>query len=162
MTDKAKGDDQSLRTMLLEDIRSIFATKGVDRLSSAELVEALLEMKDRPWPEFGRADKPITQSKLAGLLKDFGIRPCNVWVGAKPLKGYGRGQFGDAFARYLSDPLVQTARALGPQENEGLPGHFKALADARPSGSKFAAGSTVSSHPSALAVQPAPSWESEV
>ena len=162
MTDKAKGDDQSLRTMLLEDIRSVFATKGVDKLSSAELVEALLAMKDRPWPELGRAAKPITQNKLAGLLKDFGIRPCNVWVGAKPLKGYGHGQFEDAFARYLSDPLVQTARALGQQENEGVPGDFKALGDPRPSGSKFAATPTVSSHPSALAVQSAPSWESEV
>ncbi len=162
MTDKAKDDDQSLRTMLLEDIRSVFATKGVDKLPSAELVEALLAMKDRPWPELGRAAKPITQNKLAGLLKDFGIRPCNVWVGAKPLKGYGRGQFDDAFARYLSDPLVQTARALGQQENEGVPGDFKALGDPRPSGLKFAATPTVSSHPSALAVQPAPSWESEV
>ena len=82
MTEKAKGDDQSLRAMLLEDIRSVFATKGVDKLPSAELVEALLAMKDRPWPEWGRAAKPITQNKLAGLLKDFGIRPCNVWVGA--------------------------------------------------------------------------------
>ena len=162
MTEKAKGDDQSLRAMLLEDIRSVFATKGVDKLPSAELVEALLAMKDRPWPEWGRAAKPITQNKLAGLLKDFGIRPCNVWVGAKPLKGYGHGQFEDAFARYLSDPLVQTARALGQQENEGLPGDFKALGDPRPSGSEMPSTPTVSSHPSALAVQPAPSWESEV
>ena len=53
--------------MLLEDIRSVFATKGVDKLPSAELVEALLAMKDRPWPELGRAAKPITQNKLAGL-----------------------------------------------------------------------------------------------
>ena len=162
MTEKAKGDDQSLRAMLLEDIRFVFATKGVDKLPSAELVEALLAMKDRPWPELGRAAKPITQNKLAGLLKDFGIRPCNVWVGAKPLKGYGSGQFEDAFARYLSDPLVQTARALGQQENEGVPGDFKALGDPRPGGSKMPPTHTVSSHPSALAVQPAPSWESEV
>jgi hypothetical protein len=162
MTDKAKGDDQSVPTMLLEDIRSVLATKRVDRLPSAELVEALLAMKDRPWPELGRAAKPITQNKLAGLLKDFGIRPCNVWVSAKPLKGYGRGQFDDAFARYLSDPLAQTARALGHQENEGAPGDFKALGDPWPSGSKLAATPTVSSRPSALAVQTAPSWESEV
>ena len=138
---KPKDEDKSVKTLLLEDIRSVFATKGVDKLPSAELVEALLAMKDRPWPELGRAAKPITQNKLAGLLKDFGIRPCNVWVGAKPLKGYGRGQFEDAFARYLSDPLVQTARALGQQENEGVPGDFKALGDPRPSGSKFAANS---------------------
>ena len=162
IVDKAEGDEKSVRTLLLEDIRSVLATKSVDKLSSAELVEALLAMKDRPWPELGRAAKPITQNKLAGLLKDFGIRPCNVWVGAKPLKGYGRGQFEDAFARYLSDRLVQTARALGQQENEAFTGDSKALGDPLPSGSKFAATPTISSRPSALAVQSAPSWESEV
>jgi Protein of unknown function (DUF3631) len=162
MAEKTDGDDQSLKTMLLEDIRSALETKGVDKLPSAELVEALLAMKDRPWPELGRAAKPITQNKLAGLLKDFGIRPCNVWVGNKPLRGYSIGQFEDAFRRYLPDPSAQTARPLGHQENEGSPGDFKALGDSRPSGSEMSATPTVSSRPSALAVQTAPSWESEV
>jgi len=148
--------------MLLEDIRSVFATKGVDKLPSADLVEALLGMKDRPWPELGRAARPISQNRLAGLLKDFGIRPDDVWTGNKPLKGYKLGQFEDAFRRYLLDPTVQTARALGRQENEVIPGEFKALGDHRPSGLKFPATPTVSSHPSALAVQPPPSWEREV
>jgi putative DNA primase/helicase len=162
MTDKSEGDDQSLKTMLLEDIRSVFTTKGVDRLPSAELVEALLEMKDRPWPELGRAAKPITQNKLAALLKGYGIRPGNVWAGSTALKGYCLGQFEDAFGRYLSDSLIETARALERQEIERSPGEFKVLGDPRPSGSKFPATPTVSSHPSALAVQPAPPWESEV
>ena len=162
MTDKAEGDDQSLKTMLLEDIRSVFAAKGVGRAPSADLVEALLAMKDRPWPELGKAAKPITQNKLAKLLKDFGIRPDDVWTGGKPLKGYTIGQFEDAFHRYLPDPLVQAARTLGQQENEGVPGDIKALGVPRPSGSKMPPTPTISSHPSALAVQPAPSWESEV
>src|SRR5271166_3569685 len=104
MTDQADGDDQSLKMMLLEDVRSVFETNGVDKLPSADLVEAVSEMKDRPWPELGRAAKPITQNKLAGLLKDFGIHPGNVWAGTKPLKGYSLGQFQDAFKRYLSGP----------------------------------------------------------
>jgi len=162
MAEKADGSDLSLRTMLLEDVRSVFEVTGADKLPSADLVRALQEMKDRPWPELGRAAKPITQNKLAGMLKDFGIHPGNVWVGGKPLKGYDRSRFDDAFARYLLHSPVQAARALGPQENEGVPGDFKALGDPRPSGSKFPATSTVSSRPSALAVQPALSWESEV
>jgi hypothetical protein len=162
MTDKAEGDDQSHKTMLLEDIRFVFVTEGVDKLPSAELVEALLAMKDRPWPELGRTAKPITQNKLARLLNDFGVRPGNVWVGNKPLKGYGLGQFEDAFRRYLPDPSSQTARPLGNQENERSPGDFKALGDPRPSGSEMPTTPTVSSGPSALAVQTAPSWESEV
>ena len=112
MTDKTEGEEQSLKTMLLEDIRTAFASKEVDKLPSAELVEGLLAMKDRPWSELGRVAKPITQNKLAALLKGFHIRPDDVWTGGKPLKGYMLSQFGDAFLRYLSDPLVQTARAL--------------------------------------------------
>ena len=146
------------RTLLLEHIRSVFANKQ----PSVEVVEALSEIKDRSWPELGSAAKPITQNKLAELMKDFGIHLSNVWAGSKPLKGYGRGQLDDVFTRNLSDPLVQTARALGQQEDEGVPADFRVLGDPRPSGSKSPAMPTVSSHPSALAVQTAPSWASEV
>ena len=162
MTARGEGDEQSLKVMLLEDIKSVFAAMGVDRLPSAELVEALLAMKDRPWPELGKAARPITQNKLAKLLKDFGIRPDDVWTGGKPLKGYTVGQFEDAFGRYLSDPTARAARALGSQENKGLPGDFEPLGDPRPSGSKSSATPIVSSGPSALAVQTTASWESEV
>jgi hypothetical protein len=162
MTAKSEGEEQSLKTMLLEDIRSVFVAKGVARAPSADLVEALLAMKDRPWPELGKAAKPITQNKLAKLLKDFGIRPDDVWTGGKPLKGYTIGQFEDAFRRYLPDPLVQAARPLGSQENEGLPRDFKTLGDPRPSGSESPAKPSISLRPSALAVQTTPSWESEV
>jgi hypothetical protein len=162
MTARGDDDEQSLRTMLLEDIRSAFATKGIDKLPSAELVEALLAMKDRPWPELGKAAKPITQNKLAKLLRDFGIRPDDVWTGGKPLKGYTVGQFEDAFGRYLSDPFRQAARALGSPENGEPPGELEPRGHSGPSGSKPPATPTVSSGPSALAVQTAPSWESEV
>ena len=35
--------------MLLTDIRTVFLTKGVDRISSADLVEALLGLDDGMW-----------------------------------------------------------------------------------------------------------------
>jgi hypothetical protein len=162
MIDQAEGDDQSLKTRLLEDIRSVFTTKDVDKLPSGELVEALLAMKDPRWPELGRGAKPITQNRLAALLKDYGIRPGNVWTGGTALKGYSLGQSEDAFERYLPDAPVQTARALGRQEDEGSPREFKPLGDPRPSGSEMPTTPTVSSRPSALAVQTALSWESEV
>ena len=111
MTGRGKGEEQSLKTTLLEDIRSVFATKDVDKLPSADLVEALLGMRDRPWPELGKAAKPITQNKLAALLHHFGIHPDDVWTGNRPLKGYKLAQFEDAFRRYLSNsPLKPLER----------------------------------------------------
>ena len=97
---KAASDDESNITMLLADIEVIFAEK--DSLPSADLVEALVEIESRPWAEFGKSRKPITQNRLARLLRPLGIVPDNVRVGGKVPKGYQRHQFKDAWERYLA------------------------------------------------------------
>ena len=49
---EAAKQDQSKRTMVLSDIREIFASRpGADTLPSAELAEALGAMENRPWAE---------------------------------------------------------------------------------------------------------------
>jgi len=73
--------------MLLEDIRSVFAAKGVDRISSEDLCKALAGMPERPWPRKSQG-RPITTQQLAWLLRQFKIRPTTVWLPEKPLKGY--------------------------------------------------------------------------
>ena len=66
----ATGDEQSVRVLLLSDIRSIFAERRLDRLSSAELVAALVTIEGRPWAEW-KAGKPITPNALARQLAWF-------------------------------------------------------------------------------------------
>src|SRR5439155_15736141 len=46
------GDENSIRVTLLADIRDAFVTKGADRLASEELVGYLVDLDERPWPEF--------------------------------------------------------------------------------------------------------------
>ena len=41
----------------------------VDRISSAHLIDKLVVIVPRPWGEYGKAGKPITQNKLARLLQ---------------------------------------------------------------------------------------------
>jgi hypothetical protein len=96
--------------MLLADVRDIFNALPGDlvdkaqRISSAEMIERLCEIQPRPWVEFGKSGKPITQNKLARLLKPFGISPEQVRFGPDDTrKGYMRHQFDEAFARYLPD-----------------------------------------------------------
>jgi putative DNA primase/helicase len=93
-------DEQSVRELLLADIRAIFAERGIDRLPSAELVAALVAIEGRPWPEW-KTGKPISANGVARLLARFDIIPETIRVGARTPKGYQRVRFGDAFLRYL-------------------------------------------------------------
>lgn len=104
-------DDVSTRTMLLADVRTVLLGHGRHMCSSKELCAGLHGMDERPWSEFSKG-KPITPHHLARIMKDFGIRPDQMWDGAatqKNTRGYRLEQFTDAFARYLAE---QPARPL--------------------------------------------------
>lgn len=94
-------------TMLLEDIRTIFAVTGEWRLPSQQIVQLLVQMEHRPWPEW-RGHRPITPRQVAQLLNPYRISPKSIRLSnlATP-KGYDASQFEDAFARYLP-PLSAT------------------------------------------------------
>ena len=47
-------------------------------MASADLIEHLCEIVARPWAEYGRSGKPLTQNQLARLLKPLGIAPQKV------------------------------------------------------------------------------------
>lgn len=98
----AGDDDQSVRVTLLADLRIIFFERNTDRLSSAELVEALVAIEGRPWAEW-KAGKPITANGLARVLAPFNIKPGTIRTGVGTPKGYQLAQFEDAFARYLPE-----------------------------------------------------------
>ena len=91
---------------LLADIRGVFEEKATDKFSSKTLCEALAAIEGRPWGEYGKARKPITQNQLAGLLRPFVIISHTIRLvddNSTP-KGYERKDFKDAWARYLVDP----------------------------------------------------------
>ncbi len=112
LTIRANGDTESLRVMLLGDIRDVFTE---DVIFSHDLTEILNGLKDRPWPEANRG-KPISERWLALKLGAFGIKPKNVRLGDKQAKGYERADFEDAFARFLPDPRITSVH---PSHTEG-------------------------------------------
>ena len=99
LTAKADMDAEGIGTMLLADIRDIFDRTEADPIPAADLVEALVEMEDRPWPELSHG-KPITKVKLSRMLKRFQIVSATKRDGTATFKGYDRSSFNDAFARY--------------------------------------------------------------
>jgi hypothetical protein len=115
---KRAADDGAtdLATMLLADIREVFARAKGDRLSSGQLLSELWGMKERPWPEF-RHGKALNAAQLARLLRPFDIRPGPIRMkDGEVVKGYRLENFEDAWARYL--PPVGTPSAT-PSATEG-------------------------------------------
>jgi hypothetical protein len=96
--------DASSSIALLGDIRSLFDEMNSDKLSSKKICALLAAIEGRPWVEYGRAQKPISQNQLAQALKPFAIVPHTIRLseGSTP-KGYERKDFRDAFERYLPD-----------------------------------------------------------
>ncbi|MDE2149289.1 MAG: DUF3631 domain-containing protein [Gammaproteobacteria bacterium] len=119
-TFSAGRSEQTAGIMLLEDVRQIIGER--DRLTSADLAEALGQLEERPWPEWGRTGRPITPRQIARLLEPFGLRPVQAKVGGRNLRTYVRSDFADAWARYLPlpDPLSPSATPLPANTGAGF------------------------------------------
>jgi putative DNA primase/helicase len=106
-------DNESTRIKLLADIHAAFTAQDKDRMASEDLVKYLGGLDDRPWSEYGRGDKPITQTQVARLLKPLHIKPGSIRLDdGKTPKGYYRAAFEDLFARYLPDLRAATPPQL--------------------------------------------------
>ena len=107
-TQAAAGSEAaSLVELLLGDIRDIFAKRKKnkversDEIPSADLVGALVAIEGHPWAELGKNRKPLTQNRLARLLKPLGIAPDRIGPEGGQARGYCLSQFTEAFGRYL-------------------------------------------------------------
>jgi hypothetical protein len=100
----AAADSRTAGARLLADIRSILEPEGgmpLDFMPSVELTETFARMPDAPWGEWSKG-KPLSERKLAELLKEYGIIADRVRlpVGTRP-HGYQRVRFQEAWERYL-------------------------------------------------------------
>jgi len=97
---RAAEDTETTSVMLLEDIRTLFAGTNRDRMSSHEILHALVQMEERPWREIRRGAS-LTPHGLTKMLKPFGIASNTIRIENGTAKGYKKDQFADAWARYL-------------------------------------------------------------
>jgi Protein of unknown function (DUF3631) len=116
------GGSQSMKELLLADIKEIFDTsvktgeftdiyaEKPTILFTTEILQVLHSRDDRPWPEY-RDDKPITPRQMASLLRGLVKTNCTVRRGKEVGKGFQREWFDDAFARYLT-PVPVTSENL--------------------------------------------------
>jgi putative DNA primase/helicase len=109
----AAAEDSDMRVLLLADILELFEERSADKLASESIIEHLVKLETRPWAELRRG-KPLTSNGLARLLRPFGVSPKTVRIGETTPKGYERGDFTDAWARYLPAPS-SSPTATSPQ-----------------------------------------------
>jgi putative DNA primase/helicase len=113
-------EELSQGAALLADIRDVFEDKDTERITSADLANALVAMADRPWVDCSHG-KALTQNQLARRLKPFGIAPKNIKIEGRVPKGYMRESFEDAFNRYVpTNTPIQSATPLQSNEISNL------------------------------------------
>jgi Protein of unknown function (DUF3631) len=122
----SRGCDEDMAVRLLSDIRDIFNRLATDRISSASLIQALVDLPDGLWAEWrGLRDnalpRPLTPPALAHLLAPFGIRPRTIWprcrgASDRSVRGYRREWFERAWTSYCDQgdtpPLTISATCV--------------------------------------------------
>lgn len=125
---KLSGATDSTLTIgveLLSDIREIFETERVDRISTAQLIVNLCRDEEKPWATYNRG-LPIKPRQIANRLSGYGIKSNTIRIGTYTAKGYRMVQFTDTFSRYLDSTPSSCVtksqspanRALGVSEGE--------------------------------------------
>lgn len=122
---EAQSSDDSIGVKLLGDIKAVFnhlhddePLPRIERIASCDLAEALGGAEDRPWAEWGRAQKPITQHQLAKQLAKYNIGPRTVRLpDGRRLKGYEREQFTEAWQLYLPQDSPQPPPTSDPKRD---------------------------------------------
>ena len=108
---------QSTGNELLADIQHVFESKKLDKIRTADLIEALCADEECAWATYNRG-KPITPRQVGRQLAVYGIASKGVRIGAATPKGFEIVQFSDAFERYLSTPLnLPPQRHKTPEAN---------------------------------------------
>lgn len=102
---------------LLADIEGVFESKGVFKISTADLIKALVDDDEKPWATYNRG-KPLSPRQLARQLAGYDIKSKTVRFGYSTPKGFESSQFADAFARYLASP---TELPELPQQRNDMP-----------------------------------------
>ena len=93
----------SINVELLMDIADIFHDRGMTKIFTADLIEALCQDEEKAWATWNRG-KPITAHQVSKKLSEFKIKPDDVRIGTIHKKGYKLQDINEALIRYKPTP----------------------------------------------------------
>lgn len=94
------NDEAPVFEEVLIAIKVIFEKRGVDKISTADLIKFLCEDDEAPWKYFNNG-RVITARQLAKLLKEFDITSKQTRFLNMTCKAYHLADFEGSFAKYL-------------------------------------------------------------
>ena len=107
----------STGVLLLRDIRALFTETGEEQLSTLRLLAGLNSLDESPWSTIRRGE-PLDSRGLSQRLNKYGIGS-KLHAGERGLRGYSKGQFSDAWSRYLPD-VSATSATSAPADGESV------------------------------------------
>jgi hypothetical protein len=94
---KETGTTASWGLRLLSDLRQVLGDS--DSMFTAAILGELIKIEESPWGDI--KGKPLSDRGLAERLRPYGIKSKNIRIGSVVNRGYSRGDFLDAWSRYL-------------------------------------------------------------
>ena len=104
------GPTASLGIRLLADLHTIFTNSGLEKIPTADLLEALVKLDEAPWGDL--RGKPLDARGLARRLSPYGVKPATHRVGEMVFKGYVASDLHDPWSRYLGSPSPDTVTSV--------------------------------------------------
>ena len=119
---EAKSDNTLPREReLLSDLWKIFQRQDKDKIKSAAIILALIEMPDSEWDTYNFG-KPINERALAKKLRTYGIKPAQIrFENGQGAKGYYRSEVESAVKRYLEPSMPAVSETTETPETELMP-----------------------------------------
>jgi len=105
----------SINVELLMDIADVFHDRGVTKIFTANLLDALCQDEDKQWLTWNRG-KPITAHQVSKRLSEFGISPKDIRIGQDHKKGYELQPINEAIIRYKPMPSVTPPHNATPRQ----------------------------------------------
>lgn len=108
---KAAADGKrSLGVQLLDDLRKVFADQTA--MSTTDILHALLDLDEAPWGDL--RGKELDARSLSYRLKKYDVKPANVRIDGRVVKGYKAEDLADPWSRYLGPSPENSATPATP------------------------------------------------
>jgi hypothetical protein len=98
----------SLGVRLLSDIRTVFGE--AESRPTESILTGLIALPESPWADI--KGKPLNDRGLAARLRRYEIKPKVLRIGTVTSRGYDRGDFLDAWKRYLPRPPIESVTSV--------------------------------------------------
>jgi len=117
--------DESLVALLLEDLAPLVAEQpeGVTGIYTEKILAHLNGLEERPWPTIRKGD-PADANWLRRMFRPFEVRPRQIRVDGRQLRGYDLEELREMLARFLPrPPSGEASQPSHPSQRDARSAH---------------------------------------